>query len=200
MAKKKTAQQRNANQQSQQQQTMQQQVALAQSRAANPAAAAAPAPAPGGLVAAPQPVDPYQQIQQLQATQNIGLSDADSAYQTGQLARSSGFDAAGNLIQQGATAFNPYSQAMLLQDQFKRDQAGSMNSYAAQGQFNSGAYGRAKERDARTYAQGYDALKTAAGQGYHGIQQGRLSTYANNAGGTGTSSFDSLYKSVYPGS
>lgn len=155
---------------------------------------------PLGVAPAPQPPDPYLAIATLQAGQNIGLADADAAYQTGQTARSLGIDATGNLIQQGAAAFNPYSQAMLLQDQFKRDQSGTMNSYAAQGQYNSGAYGRAKERDSRLYAQDFDALKTSALQGYHGINQGRLSTYANNSLGTSQSGFESLYKSIYPGS
>jgi hypothetical protein len=159
-----------------------------------------PALAAPGIVAQPQPPDPYLALQTLQANQNVQLGDADAAYQQGQLGRSSGFDAAGNLIQQGSAAFSPYSQAMLLQDQFKRNQAGTANSYAAQGQYNSGAYGRAKERDSRLYGQDYDALKTSAQQGYHGINQGRLSTYANNALGTGQASFQSLYKNVYPGS
>jgi hypothetical protein len=143
-----------------------------------------PPPRPG-IVAQPQPPDPYLAFQTLQANQNITLGDADASYQQGELGRSSGFDATGNLIQQGSAAFSPYSQAMLLQDQFKRNQAGTQNSYAAQGQYNSGAYGRAKERDSRLYGQDYDALKTSAQQGYHGINQGRLSTYANNALGTG---------------
>lgn len=154
-------------------------------------------PAGPGPQAAPLPVDPYLELQKLQATQNTQLSDADAAYDTGTLARSSGFDANGNLIQQGAAAFNPYSQAMLLQDQYKRNQSGTSNSYAAMGQFNSGAYGRAKEHDARLYGQDFDALKTSAQQGYHGIDRSRLGTYASNAGGVGSSSFESLLKSVY---
>lgn len=149
------------------------------------------------VAAQPQTPDPYLAFQTLQANRNITLGDADASYDEGGLARSSGFDATGALIQQGATAFNPFSQAMLLQDQFKRTQAGTGNSYAAQGQYNSGAYGRAKEHDARLYAQDFDALKTSAQQGYHGINRARLGTYADNSLGSGQSSFESIYRNAY---
>lgn len=157
-----------------------------------PPAPAAQAPAP----VVPLPPDPNLELAKLQAGMNIGLSGAEGAWQTGQLQRSSGFDASGNLVTGGAD-YNPFSQAMLLQDAYKHSKAGTNTGYAAQGQLYSGAYGRAQARNDTNYAQGFDALKTGALQGYHGIGTGQLQTYANNAiGGTGAE-WQSLYKNVY---
>jgi hypothetical protein len=149
------------------------------------------APAP-----APQPFDPNLEIQKLQAGMNVGLSGAESAWQSGQLQRSSGFDASGNLVTAGKD-FNPFSQAMLLQDSYKRSKAGTNTGYAAQGQLYSGAYGRAQNRNDLNYAQGYDALRTGTLQGYHGIGAGQLQTYANNTLGLSGDQFQSLRRNVY---
>lgn len=153
---------------------------------------------PAPIVPTPQPEDPYLTLQRLQATNNVQLGDAESAWQQGQLQRSSGFDASGNLVTGGAD-FTPFSQAMQLQDAYHANQRGTTNSYAAQGQLYSGAYQNAQGIADKSYAQGYDALKTSALQGYHGIQAGRLSNYGSNAGGTGAADFQSLYKQLYPG-
>jgi hypothetical protein len=143
-----------------------------------------------------QPFDPNLELQRLQANQNIALGDAAAAWQTGQLARSSGIDAAGNLITSG-DAFSPFSQAMQYQDAFKAAKRGTLNS--AGNHLYSGAYGRAQNRNALNYARDFDALKTGTQAGYYGINRDRLGTYASNAQGTGTTDFQSLLKSVYGG-
>lgn len=151
---------------------------------------------PTPLAPAPLPPDPYLQNSILTANRNIGLGDAESTWQQGQLQRSSGFDANGNVITSGAD-FNPYSQAMQLQDNWHTAQRGTTNSLASQGQLYSGAMANAQGYNDKNYAQGFDALKTQTLGGYHGIQANRLGTYASNSIGTNSAGFDSIYKSVY---
>jgi hypothetical protein len=159
-----------------------------------------PAVLPPGMVAVqPEPFDPYLENQRITAIRNIGLGDAEAGWQQGQLQRNSGFDANGNLVTAGAD-FNPFSQAMLLQDEYKRGQTGTLNSYAAMGQYNSGAYGRAQGRQDRLYAQGYDALRTGTQAAYHGIQAGRLQNYASNSLGVSDADFAALRRNFYGGS
>lgn len=147
-----------------------------------------PAPAPP----MPQPFDANQELARLQASMNIGLSDAEGTYQTGRTGYQTGYNAA------GARDFsNPYSQAQLLEDEYKRSLSGTTNSYAAQGQLNSGAKGRALARDDRLYAQSSAGLRDQAADTYHSIGAGRLQTYASNAAGVNSGAFDSLRRSVY---
>lgn len=148
------------------------------------------------VVAQPAPFDPNAEMARLGAIRNIGVGDAEAAYQQGQLQRSTGFDAAGNPVTSGPD-FNPFAQAMMLQDEYKRGQAGTLNSYAAQGQYSSGAYQRAQGRNDRLYAQGYDALRTGTQAAYHGIQSGRLQNYASNALGVSDTDFAALRRSIY---
>lgn len=149
---------------------------------------------------APQPIppDPFLENSKLTANRNIALGTGEAAWQQGQLQRSSGFDASGNLVTSGAD-FSPFSQAMQLQDTYKASKLGTNTSYAGQGQLYSGAYGRAQLHNDTGYARSFDALKTGAQAGYHGIQSGLLGTYANNSLGTGTQSFESLLKQLYGG-
>jgi hypothetical protein len=163
-----------------------------------PAAVPSPTAAAGGDGTQPQPVDPFLESQRLAATNNIQLGDAESAWQQGQLQRQSGFDATGNLVSSGAD-FNPFSQAMQLQDAYHANRLGNTNSYAAQGQLYSGALQNAQGAADKSYAQGYDALKTSTLGGYHGLQAGRLGNYASNTLGTGSADFASLYKQLYGG-
>lgn len=151
---------------------------------------------PAPVIAPVQPFDPYLASTTLAAQRNVGLADADAAWAQGQLQRSSGFDAAGNLVAAGTKDFNPFSQAQLLQDEYRRSQAGTLNSYAAMGQYNSGAYGRARERDSRLYAQGYDQLKTGTLGGYRDISRQRLGTYADNSIGVDAASYDALRRAL----
>lgn len=160
-----------------------------------------PAPAPAAQSPAatvPQPTDPNLAFQQLGAGLNIGLAGAEGTWQTGQLQRSSGFDASGNLVT-GGQDYNPFSQATLLQDAWKRSKLGTSTGYAAQGQQNSGAYGRAQALNDTNYAQNFDALRTGTLAGYHSIGANQLGTYASNAAGLGAGQFQSLYKNVYGG-
>jgi hypothetical protein len=161
-----------------------------------PVAVPAPTAAVGGDGAQPQPEDPFLASQRLAATNNIKLGDAESAWQQGQLQRQSGFDATGNLVTSGAD-YNPFSQAMQLQDSWHANKLGTTNSLAAQGQLYSGAMVNAQGAADKGYAQGYDALRTGTLGGYHGIQAGRLSNYASNTLGTGSADFTSLYKQLY---
>jgi hypothetical protein len=159
----------------------------------------APAPAglpPGAVGPQPEPFDPNVEQARLSAIRNVNLGTGEAAWQQGQLQHDTGFDASGNLVTSGAD-FNPFSQAMLLQDEYARSKMGTSNSYAAQGQHNSGAYGRAQGRNDRVYAQGYDSLKTSALQGYHGVQAGLLGNSAGNALGVSDADFAALRRNVY---
>lgn len=202
MATKKTAAQKAAEAFAKAQGQQGSQAALSLAKAQGPAGPAKgvdripPVGAPVGPAVLPETPDPYLENAKLTAGRNIGLSDADSAWQRGQLQRSSGFDASGNLITSGAD-FNPFSQAMILQDEYKHSQAGTSNSYAAMGQYNSGAYGRAQAHNDTGYAQGYDALKTGTLTGYHGIDSGQLTTYANNSLGVSDEAFNALRRRIY---
>jgi hypothetical protein len=144
------------------------------------------------LPIAPQPFDPEFEAKKLSAGMNIGLSDAEAGYQKGTLAYDTGYDATG----QRNTA-NPYSQAQLLEDNYRRSLMGASNSYAAMGQYNSGAYGRAKGREDRLYAQGSDRLQRDTTAAYHGIGAGQLGTYASNALGVSGGAYDALKRSIY---
>lgn len=148
-------------------------------------------------VVSPQPFDPALEAQKTSAIRNIGLGDAEAGWQKGQLQRSSGFDSGGNLIGVGSADFNPFSQAQIFQDDYKRSVTGTNNSMAAQGQLYSGARLNAQAHNDRGYAQGYDALKTGALTGYHGIQSGQLSNYATNISGVSDADFGALRKQVY---
>lgn len=155
----------------------------------------APAPAsppPGYEPIQQQPFDPEVEAARLSAQWNVGIGGAEVAYQTGQTAYESGYDANG--LRNNA---NPYSQAKLLEDNWKRSLMGAQNSYAAQGQYNSGAYGRAKAREDRLYAQGSDRLQRDTANAYHGIGAGQLQNYASNALGVSADTFAALRRAVY---
>lgn len=157
--------------------------ALAQS------SSAAPAPA-----AAPQPYDPGYEAYKLTAGRNVTLGNNEATWQTQNLGYDSGFNADGTL-----NTSNPYSQAQLLQDNYKRSQLGTTNSMAAQGQLYSGANLNAQATNDRNYAQGYAGLQHGAATGYHAIQSGQLTNYANNAVGVSDASWNSLLNSTYKG-
>jgi hypothetical protein len=140
----------------------------------------------------PQPYDPGLEQSKLQAGLNIGLSDAEAGYQSDQAGYRLGFNADGS-----ANTSNPWSQAMQLEQNYKRSQTGTTNSLAAQGQLYSGAMMNAQARNDRLYAQDYAGLKDTARDTYHNIGAGRLSTYASNAQGLSGDAFASLRKSIY---
>jgi hypothetical protein len=155
-----------------------------------------PTPGPGaGLVGAgpaPQPFDPALEQQKQQAKWNVGLSDSEAGYQRGLTSYDTGYDAS------GARNFaNPYSQAQLMEDEFRRSKMGTMNSYAAMGQYNSGARVRAEGRDDRLYAQSSDALQRGAAQTYHGLGAQQLQTYGQNSVGVSAEAMAALRRAIY---
>jgi hypothetical protein len=150
-------------------------------------------PAPAAVVT-PQPFDPALENQRQQAGFNITTGDAEANYQTGQTAYSTGYNADGSL-----NAGNPYSQAMLLQDNYKRSQTGTNNSMASQGQLYSGARLNAQARNDRLYAEGSAGLRDQTRERYHQIGYGRLQNYGQNSLGTSQAGYDSLRRSVYGG-
>jgi hypothetical protein len=142
----------------------------------------------------PQPVDPALESARQGAQWNVSLADSNAGFQRGETAWGTGYNADGSL-----NASNPYSQAMLLQDEYKRGQAGTNNSMAAQGQLYSGARLNAQARNDRLYAQGSAAQKDNARQTYHGIGYGQLQSYGSNALGTSSADYDALRRQVYGG-
>lgn len=142
----------------------------------------------------PQPVDPAYEAQKLGAAWNIQTADGEAGYQRGETAWGTGYNADGSL-----NTSNPYSQAMLLQDQYKRSVTGANNSLAAAGQYYSGARLNAQARNDRTYAQGSSALKDSARQAYHGIDYGQLQSYGSNSLGVSSGGYDALRRQVYGG-
>lgn len=154
----------------------------------------APAAPAAGPVTAPQPFDPAAEAAKQQAQWNIQTGGAEAAYQTGQTAYQSGYNADGSL-----NASNPYSQAQLLQDSYKRGVTGTNNSMAAAGQLYSGARLNAQGRNDRQYAEGSAAQRDAAMNAYHQIQFGQLQNYGANAAGGNQAGFDALRRSIYGG-
>lgn len=142
----------------------------------------------------PQPFDPALEAQRLGATWNVQLADSEAGFQRGETAWGSGYNADGSL-----NSSNPYSQAMLLQDSYKRGVAGTNNSMAAQGQLYSGARLNAQAHNDRVYAEQSSAQKDTARQAYHGIDYGRLSTYGQNSLGVSGADYDALRRAVYGG-
>jgi hypothetical protein len=143
---------------------------------------------------APQPYDPAYEAYVNSANRNVSLGNNEATWQTQNLGYDSGFNADGTL-----NAANPYSQAQLLVDNYKRDQLGTNNSMAAQGQLYSGARLNAQATNDRQYAQGYAGLQRQASKGYHGIQSGRLQNYATNSVGVSDAAFGALQKATYGG-
>lgn len=163
-----------------------------QSLAAQPPAPGWTPPPGQAATGAPQPFDAGLEAGKLGANWNVGLSNAEAGYQRGNLAYDTGYDATG-----ARNTANPYSQAQLLEENYRRSLLGARNSFAAMGQYGSGAYGRATAREDRLYAQDSNALQLGAQRGYHGIGVGQLTTYGQNALGVSGDAYASLKRSIY---
>lgn len=150
------------------------------------------APPAAGTV--PQPFDPSLAWAQQQATWQRGIADSEARYQQGETAWSLGYNADGSL-----NTSNPYAQAQLLQDNYRRSVTGTDNSMAAQGQLYSGARVNAQARNDRLYAESSSALRDEARRTYHGIASGQLQSYGQNAMGLTQEQWDALRRSVYGG-
>jgi hypothetical protein len=152
----------------------------------------APPVPPAPVVQQPQPFDPQLDAARQGAAWNTQIAGAEAGYQRGQLAYNNGFNADGTV-----NTSNPYSQATLLQDSYKRSQTGTNNSYAAQGQLYSGARLNAQATNDRGYAQGYDQLRRQSMDQYHQLGFGQLQTYGQNALGVNSADYDALRRAIY---
>lgn len=149
---------------------------------------------PGPPPVTPQPVDPALEAQRLGAQWSQQTAAGEAKYQRGETAWGLGYNADGSL-----NSSNPYSQAMLLQDEYKRSVTGTNNSLAAAGQYSSGARLNAQARNDRLYSQGSSALRDQARQSYHAADYGQLSSYGQNALGVSGADYDALRRVVYGG-
>jgi hypothetical protein len=140
----------------------------------------------------PQPVDPAFENAKLGASWNISTADSEAGYQKGETAWGLGYNADGSL-----NTSNPYSQAMLLQDNYKRAQLGATNSSSTS--LYSGARVNQHAIADRHYAESSSSLKDQARNAYHGIDYGQLQTYASNSLGVSGAGFQALHDSVYKG-
>jgi hypothetical protein len=143
---------------------------------------------------APQPFDPALEQQKLAAGRNVALGNNEATWQTQNTGYNLGYNPDGT-----ANAANPYSQAQLLTDSYKRNQLGTTNSMAAQGQLYSGSLLNARATDDRNYSQSDAALRQQALQAYHGINATKLGNYASNASGVSDADWAGLLKSTYGG-
>jgi hypothetical protein len=153
--------------------------------------AAAGKPLPG---VTPQPFDPALAEQQLIGGRNIALANGESAYQTGNLGFDYGYNPDGTV-----NTANPYSRAALYQLAYTNSKRATLNGMAAQGQLYSGAYGHQQGLNDETYARNEAGNRLAYQRAIHGVQSGKLATYANAGTGVGDADFSSLLKSTYPG-
>lgn len=129
-------------------------------------------PAPTGGPAAPKPgppLDPVAEAQKAADRRNLALSDASSTYQLGRLEQDYGI----------TDKSNPYARAALLEESYKRDKRGTLNSYASQGQLDSGAYGRMQGENFRNYDISKDQLLRGYQDDKANVQLGRLQSYAD---------------------
>jgi hypothetical protein len=153
--------------------------------------AAAGKPLPG---VTPQPFDPALAEQQLVGGRNIALANGESAYQTGNLGFDYGYNPDGTV-----NTANPYSRAALYQLAYTNSKRATTNGMAAQGQLYSGAYGHQQGLNDETYARNEAGNRLAYQRAIHGVQSGKLATYANAGTGVGDADFSSLLKASYPG-
>jgi hypothetical protein len=142
----------------------------------------------------PQPVDPALEEQRLIANRNVALGKGEAAYQQGNLGFDYGYNPNGTI-----NTANPYSRAAMLQLGYEHQQAGTTNSYAAQGQLYSGAIQNALGEGSRQYGANEAANRLAYQRATHGIQAGQLNTVANAGSGVSDADFQALLKATYPG-
>lgn len=138
---------------------------------------------PGGTA---QPLDSQYESYLTQARYQRGLSDADAAYQTGQVKQEYGVE----------DQSNPYSRAALLRENYQRSIRGTTNSYAAQGQGSSGAAQRMQGENARNYSIGADRNARDYQNAIHGIQYGQAQTVANYGTGMDDAAYQALLRAL----
>lgn len=144
---------------------------------------------------APPPPDPAYEAYKAQQGLQAGISNADATYQRGNLGYESGYGA------NGARDYtNPYSQAALYEESYKRSKLGTTNSYASQGQLYSGAYGRMQGENARNESINQNSLAHQAAAGYHGIDVNQASNSINYGSGNVDQGLAALLKALGIGS
>jgi hypothetical protein len=146
------------------------------------------------LAAAPQPFDPNYEAQKLTAGRNVALGNNEATWQTQNAGYNLGYNPDGT-----SNAANPYSQAQLLTDSYKRSRLGTQNDMAGQGQLYSGSLLNAQATNDRGYSQADAALRQRALEQYHGINAGKLANYASNASGVSDADYAALLKATYGG-
>jgi hypothetical protein len=151
-----------------------------------PVYGATPAPTNPYIAQAP-PVDPMFEAYKVTSARNTALADTDATYQNARIENSYGL---------GSDQSNPYSQAKLLEESYKRSQRGTTNSYASQGQLYSGAYGRMQGENQRNYSIGYDQLARGYQDAKYGVARNQLGSYAGNSAGVDQASFDSILQAL----
>lgn len=144
-------------------------------------------PAQNPYVAPAPPIDPEFEAYKVGANRNVALADADATYQLGRIDNQYGL---------GADQSNPYSQAKLLEESYKRSTRGTENSYASMGQRNSGAYRRMQGENARNYSIGFDQLSRGYQDARYGVVRGQLGSYAENSTGVDQASFEALLRAL----
>lgn len=145
----------------------------------------------GPQVAPTPPPDPGLLTLEAQNNLGSGLSSAVSGYRTGQIGYQTGYNQDGSL-----NSANPYSQAALLQESYKRSTAGTTNSYAGQGQLNSGAYGRMQNENARNLSIGSNQLQNQASNAYYNNNVTNAQNQITYGSGTVSPQLASIFKAL----
>lgn len=130
-----------------------------------------------------QPLDPQFESYKATATRNLQTSQLGGAYQSAQIGNEYGF---------GADKSNPYSQAKLLEESWKRSKLGTTNSYASSGQLNSGAYARMQGENDRNYSIGVDRGTRDMNQALAGVSLGQLQAAGEYGAGVSGADFQAL--------
>jgi hypothetical protein len=134
------------------------------------------------------PLDPAAEAARVAGQRNLGISEADAVYDTGQIENEYGL---------GLDKSNPYSRARLLEESYKRSQRGTLNS--AGNQLYSGAYQRMQGENTRNYSMGYDQLSRDYGNQLRNVQRGRLQSYANYGTGMDQAEWERLLRAYTGG-
>lgn len=136
-----------------------------------------------------QPYDPSTDEAAITGGRNVALGNADAAWQTGNIAFDSGYNADGTV-----NTSNPYSRAALYQ--LAHDNTARANSNS--GPIFSGAANNAVSLNDQALARNDAANRLAASRAVHGVQTGQLTTAANAGTAVSGTDFNALLKATYP--
>ena len=136
-----------------------------------------------GPAVAPQPIDPQFEYQKAAATRNLQVGQLGAAYQGAQIGNEYGF---------GSDKSNPYSQAKLLEESWKRSKLGTTNNYASSGQLHSGAFQRMQGENDRNYSIGVDRGTRDMNDALANVALGQMQNSADYGFGVAGDDFQSL--------